>query len=102
MTLRTRLALLVGAVVAVTVVLVTITVSAGARRAFAALDAERSVDAIAQFRRQFAIEGVSVTRRIERLAGGDQMRRVAADIEASGPDYAPFVGVAAPLAMSEG
>jgi signal transduction histidine kinase len=101
-TLRTRLALLVGALVAITVVLVTLTVSAGARQSFAALDAERSNAAIAQFRREFTSEGENVVRRVERLAASDAVRRLAADVDAAGRDYAAFVDEAAPLAAAEG
>src|SRR6185295_14331257 len=101
-TLRTRLALLVGALVAITVVLVTLTVSAGARQSFAALDAERSNAAIAQFRREFTSEGENVVRRVERLASSDAVRRLAADVDAAGRDYAVFVDEAAPLAAAEG
>jgi len=101
-TLRTRLALLVGALVAITVVLVTMTVSAGARQSFAALDAQRSSAAIAQFRREFTSEGENVVSRIERLASSDAVRRLAADVDAAGRDYAAFVGEAGPLATAEG
>src|SRR5206468_7240920 len=53
-TLRTRLFALVSAVVATTVALTTWTVSASARRAFEALDAQRTAALIAQFRGEFA------------------------------------------------
>ena len=57
MTLRTRLFFLVGAVVAVTVILVTATVASAARRAFADMDARRTAALVAQIRREFVVEG---------------------------------------------
>ena len=60
MSLRNRLFALVSAAVALTVVLVTSTVSSSARRAFAAVDAQRAAAVVAQFRREFAAEGEQV------------------------------------------
>lgn len=102
MRLRTRLALLVGAVLTVTVALVTITVSSSARDAFAALDAQRSAAAIAQFRSQLRTETAAVARRLERLAASNEMAHLAADISAAGGDLAPFVDAAARPAAAEG
>ena len=102
MTLRTRLFALVGAVVALIVVLVTSTVAASARRAFAAVEAQRTAVLVAQVRREFAAEGEQIVQRLERMAGSDDVMRIAADISRSKTDPASYVGEAAPLAATQG
>ena len=91
MTLRARLFVLVGLVVAVSVALVTITISAAARRSFEALDRQRTSALIAQFRREFVLQGDDVARRIDRLAASDVVQRTAVDLARHG-DPAPFAG----------
>jgi two-component system, NtrC family, nitrogen regulation sensor histidine kinase NtrY len=102
MTLRTRLFALVAAVVALTVLLVTTTVSSSARRAFAAVDAQRTSVVATQIRREVAVEGEQVVQRLERVAATDAVTRIATDISRSKADQAAYVGVAAPLAASQG
>jgi two-component system, NtrC family, nitrogen regulation sensor histidine kinase NtrY len=102
MTLRTRLLVLISAAVAVTVVLVTWTVSASARRAFASLDRQRTGALVAQFRREFAAEGERVAARIERIAASDAVVRMAGDIVRSRGDYAAHVNEASLVAGSHG
>jgi signal transduction histidine kinase len=102
MTLRSRLFALVSAAVAVTVILVTWTVSASARRAFAALDAQRTAALVAQFRRDFAREGEQIALRLERIAASDEIARTAADAGRSKPDFAPYVNEASALAAAQG
>lgn len=101
MRLRTRLFVFVGAVVALTVGLVTWLVSASARRAFEALDTERTAALMAQFRREFAREGEDVARRVDRVATGDELRRIAMDL-AAGSDRGVHVNAAASLAAAQG
>lgn len=102
MTLRTRLFALVGATVAVTVILVTWTVSSSARRAFAALDAQRTAALIAQFRREFASQGEQVAARLDRIAASEAVLRTAIDLGRSKPDFALYVNEAQPLAAAQG
>jgi two-component system, NtrC family, nitrogen regulation sensor histidine kinase NtrY len=102
MTLRTRLFLLVGAVVALTDILVTTTVGSSARRAFAAVDDQRTAVLVTQVRREFAAEGEQVAQRLERVASSDEVVRLAADLGRSTTDAAAYVGAAAPLAASQG
>jgi two-component system nitrogen regulation sensor histidine kinase NtrY len=102
MSLRTRLLLFVSTSVAVTVVLVTWTVSTSARRAFAALDAQRTAALVAQFRRQFAAERDRVASQVERIAASDAAIRIAADILRSRGDYGGYVNEAAALAPAYG
>src|SRR5688572_29945290 len=102
MTLRTRLFALVGAVVALTDVLVTTTVASSARRAFAAVDGQRTAMLVAQVRREFAAEGEQVAQRLERVASSDEVRRIAVDLARSKSEAAAHVAAAASLAATHG
>ncbi len=102
MTLRTRLFLLVSAVVAAMVALTTWAVSSSARRSFEALDAQRTSALIAQFRLEFVHQSDEVARRVERVAESDEIRRTAIGAGASDGDRAGFVDEAAPLATTFG
>ena len=97
MSLRNRLFALVSGVVLLTVVLVTFTVSASARRSFATLDAERTAALVEQFRREFANQGTQVAQRVDRIAQSDAVSRIAAS-----RDAAPYVNEAAALAAAQG
>ena len=97
MSLRNRLFALVSSVVLLTVLLVTLTVSASARRSFATLDAERTAALVEQFRREFAKQGIDVAERVDRIARGDAVSRIAAS-----RDAAPYVGEATTLAAAQG
>ena len=92
MSLRNRLFALVSAAVALTVVLVTSTVSSSARRAFAAVDAQRAAAVVAQIRREFAADGEQVATGIERIAASDAILRIAGGIGQSKTDFVPYVG----------
>jgi two-component system, NtrC family, nitrogen regulation sensor histidine kinase NtrY len=97
MSLRNRLFALVSGVVLLTVVLVTLTVSASARQSFATLDAERTAALVAQFRREFANQGTQVAERVDRIAQSDAVTRIAAS-----RDAAPYVNEATALAAAQG
>jgi signal transduction histidine kinase len=100
MTLRNRLFALVSAAVILAVVLVTVTVSASSRRAFAEVEAQRTAAFVTQFRRSFASEGARVVLALERIAASDAMLRIRAELT-GGTDYAPYVNEALPLASSQ-
>ncbi|HYM25647.1 MAG TPA: HAMP domain-containing protein, partial [Vicinamibacterales bacterium] len=102
MTLRARLFALVSGAIAVTVVLVTWTVSASARRSFAALDGQHTAALIAQFRRAFTSEADQVDSRMDRVAASEAVARLAADIGRSRGSYAPYVEEAKPIADAQG
>jgi two-component system nitrogen regulation sensor histidine kinase NtrY len=102
MSLRARLLLSVSTSVAVTVILVTWTVSTSARRAFAALDTQRTAALVAQFRREFAAEGDRVAAQVERIAASDAAIRMAADILRSHGDYGVYVNEATAVAPAYG
>ena len=97
MSLRNRLFALVSGVVLLTVVLVTATVSASARRSFATLDAERTAALVEQFRREFTNQGAQVAERVDRIAQSDAVSRIAAS-----RDSAPYVNEAMALATAQG
>jgi two-component system nitrogen regulation sensor histidine kinase NtrY len=94
--------LFVAMAVALTVALVTWTVSASARHAFELLDAQRTAMLISQFRREFARESEEVAHRVERIASTDTLRRTTLDLAAARADRAVFVNEAAPLAAAYG
>src|SRR5204862_5708805 len=102
MSLRTRLLLLISAVVAIVVALVTGTVSSSARRAFASLDAQRTAALVAQFHREFEAEGDRIVARVERIAASDAIVRLAGDILRSSGEYGPYVHEASALATPYG
>jgi signal transduction histidine kinase len=102
MRLRYRLFGLVSAVVAVTVSLVTWTISSRARRSFEAVDAERRAALTAQFRREFDREGEEVVRRLARIAASDAMVNLTMDLVTAPSDYARYVNEAEPLAAAYG
>jgi signal transduction histidine kinase len=100
MSLRTRLFALVSAVVTVTVVLVTATISSSARRSFAMLDEQRTAALVAQFRSEFKLEGDQVGSKLDRVAASNTIVALAADGGAK-RDYASYVNEAAPLAAAQ-
>jgi two-component system nitrogen regulation sensor histidine kinase NtrY len=102
MSLRARLLLFISTVIALTVILVTWTVSASARRAFAALDEQRTAALLAQFRREFAAEGERVASRVERIAAADAVIQIAGDILRSHGDFGVYVNEAAAVAQAYG
>ena len=101
MSLRTRLFLLISALVFVTVVLVTWTVSSSARQSFARLDAERTAALVTQFRREFASQGEQVADRIELVAQSDAVSRLVSAAAAS-REFAPYVNDASVVASAQG
>src|SRR5688500_15766784 len=102
MTLRNRLFALVSLAVVFAVVLVTLTVTASARRSFADMDAQRTAALVAQFRRDFANEGERIVRALEQIAVSDSILRLRADVARSGNEYVAGVEEAAPLAAAQG
>jgi two-component system nitrogen regulation sensor histidine kinase NtrY len=100
--LRTRLFVLVAAVVATTVAAVTLLIASNTRSAFVALDEHRTAALVGEFRREFTRESEESVRRLERLAGSDEFRRMALKIGAARADYASYAGEAAPLAAAYG
>ena len=101
MSLRTRLFALVSALVFLTVVLVTWTVTSSARQSFARLDGQRTAALVAQFRREFLNQGEQVGRRVELVAQSDAVTRLAS-VPAAARDFAPYVNDASAVAAAQG
>jgi two-component system nitrogen regulation sensor histidine kinase NtrY len=100
--LRFRLFVLVACTLALAVVLTTWTVSSNARRAFEALDSQRTNALVAGFMREFTFDGDQVARDVERLADSEALQRMTIDLGGAAPDLAPYVSEAASLAASHG
>jgi signal transduction histidine kinase len=80
MSFRRRLLIALALIVLVTVGGVSTVVSLRTRRAFEKADAERTDALIAQFRREFTRRGEDVVRRVEAIASGDTVSRIALDL----------------------
>lgn len=102
MTLRMRIFALVSTLVAVTVLLVTWTVSSRARTAFEALDGQRRAALVSQFRRDFDREGEEVVRRLDRVATSDAVGRIAFATGTARANAAPYINEAAAIASAAG
>ena len=102
MTLRARVFALVSGVAAFTVVLATSLVSGSARRAFAALDAQRTAVLVDQFRKEVERQGEQIADRVARIAASDIVARTATNLVRGGADIAGYVDEAAPLAAAQG
>jgi two-component system, NtrC family, nitrogen regulation sensor histidine kinase NtrY len=100
MTLRTRLFSLVAAVVVFTTVAVTLAMSASARSAFAAWDAQRTSALVAEVQREVTRRGEEAARQMERIAETEQFRRLALDLGAPGTDRSQYVREAGAMASA--
>ncbi|MFB3915919.1 MAG: ATP-binding protein [Terriglobales bacterium] len=100
MSLRAKLLLLFAVTVAVSVALVAWIATASMRRAFEALDAQRTSALVAQFRQEFSRRGEQVTVALDGIAKGDTVARIALEAARSAPDYSPYVNQA--RGMAEG
>lgn len=102
MSLRARLFLLVGGLVAVSVGAVTGIVAASARRTFEEADRRRTTAQMAQIRHEFDRAGDDVARAVERVAASDAVQRIA--LEAGRPvqrtDPGALIGEAGALAAA--
>lgn len=102
MKLRYRLLLLVSVTLALAVALTTWTVSANARRAFAAVEEQRRAALVASFRREFALQGDEIARAVERLASSEAVQRMAIELAARSSDPSMYLNEAASLASAHG
>jgi len=102
MRLRTRLLLMVAGTVALTVALATWIVSNSTRSAFESQENERTNALLAQFRQEFSRRGDEVVRRIEGIAGSENLLRLAIEMGRPEPDFAPYYSDAASLAQTHG
>jgi two-component system nitrogen regulation sensor histidine kinase NtrY len=99
MSFRRRLLIALALIVLVTVGAVSTVVSWRTRSAFERADGERTDALIAQFRREFTRRGDDVVRRVEAIAAGDTVSRMALDLS-HGADTSAYVTEARTVAES--
>ena len=99
MSFRAKLLLLFTLAVIVVVSLVAGIVTARTRRAFEAVDEQRSAAVVEQFHREFARRGAEIGRELEGIAAREETVRMAVDLSRSS-DYAPYVQQAQTLAAA--
>ena len=101
MKFRTRLLLLVAGAIGVTITLVTWAVSATTTRTFEQADQERTRALVEQFRRDFALQGDDIVRRVESIAESERITRIGVRL-ARGYNLARHVKEASELAATQG
>ena len=99
MSFRRRLLIALALIVLLTVGAVSTVVSWRTRSAFERADSERTDALIAQFRREFTRRGDDVVRRVEAIAAGDSVSRMALDLS-HGADTSAYVTEAKVVAES--
>ena len=99
MSFRRRLLIALALIVLVTVGAVSTVVSWRTRSAFERADGERTDALIAQFRREFTRRGDDVVRRVDAIAAGDTVSRMALDLS-HGADSSAYVTEARAVAES--
>ncbi len=98
MTLRSRLLLIFGSIVVITVLLVSYGVSVGAAKAFQLVDEQRTAAIVAQFRREFDQQGQALQLRTAAIARAQQVRNMVLDLSRPPADPAPYLNLAPTLA----
>lgn len=101
MSLRSRLLVVSGLLVLVTVTAVAWIISATARRSFERLDAQRTLALIGQFHREFELRGSELQHRAQAIADSDQVRRVALEASHPNADLSGYVNLAGELATAQ-
>ena len=98
MSLRQRLLLVFSLTVVLAVAAVAWIVSLRTRDAFTMADQKHTAATVDQFRRQFNSRAQEVAARVDRLAAGDRMARIALDLAVTNRDASPYLEEAATLA----
>ena len=101
MSLRTRLLLVFGGIVVITVALVSYAVSIGARRSFEKVDDQRATAIAGQFQREFELQGDALSLRAAAIARSQPLRNMALALSSPGGDPAPYVNLAGSLAAEQ-
>ena len=102
MKLRTKLFLLVAAIVGFTTTAVTLALSAATRNTFASWNEQRTSVLVGDIRREFIRRGEDAARQVEQAARSDQFRRLALDLGTTGADRSQYVRDAGSLAAAHG
>src|SRR5438874_8369502 len=101
MRFRRRLLVLFSITVFVSVAVVTLIVSAMARRAFDRANDERTAALVAQFRREFSRRGEELGRRIQAVASTPQTTKMVVAASQPSPDYSTFLDDARLIAEAQ-
>ena len=94
MSLRTRLLLVFGGIVVITVALVSYAVSVGARKSFEKVDDQRTAAFARQFEREFNLQKQDVALRASAIARSQALRSMALALSATTGDPGPYVNLA--------
>src|SRR5579871_219806 len=100
MMFRRKMLVMLALTVFLSVALVSVLVSATARRAFIRSEDERSAALVAQFRREFNRQGEDVARRVEAVAASEPVSRMAAELARKPADRGPYFELAKASAES--
>ena len=101
MSFRRRLLLLFALTVLSSVAVVTLIVSAMARRAFDRANDQRTTALVSQFRREFDRKAEDVSRRVAAIAAGSDANRMLVASARSSPDYNSFLDNAQIIAAAQ-
>jgi two-component system, NtrC family, nitrogen regulation sensor histidine kinase NtrY len=96
--LRGRLLLIFGGIVAITVALVSYAVSVGARRVFERLDEERTLAINGQFKKEFQLQGEILSGRTRAIANSQPIQSMALALSTANGDPAAYLRLASSLA----
>jgi two-component system, NtrC family, nitrogen regulation sensor histidine kinase NtrY len=99
--LRGRLLLIFGGIVAITVALVSYAVSVGARRVFERLDEDRTLAINGQFKKEFQLQGETLSARARAIAGSQQIQSMAVALSNANGDPASYLRLASSLASDQ-
>src|SRR5438270_10522161 len=99
--LRGRLLLIFGGIVAITVTLVSYAVSAGARRLFERLDKERTFAITGQFNKEFQLQGETLSESARAIASSQQIQSMAVELSSANGDPASYLRLAPSLASDQ-
>ena len=101
MSFRTKIFLSITATVVIAVWIVAAAVSAVVTRSFERRDTQRTAALVAQFHREFDRRSAEVARRIDAIAGSDEVQRVAVNLGTPQADTAQYYGLAQTLAAEQ-
>src|SRR5258708_10378452 len=98
MSFRKKLLLLFAATVLLCVAVISASVYSTIQRSFERAYQERANAVAAQFRSEFQRRGSDVVRKVESVAAGETVQRIALDLNRSATDSGEYVGAARTLA----
>src|SRR5271169_1141567 len=98
MSFRKKLLLLFGATVLLCVAVISASVYGTLRRSFEQANQDRSSAIAAQFRSEFQRQGQEVARKVESVAAGESVQRIALDMNRGATNSGDYVSEARTLA----